>query len=124
MRREIEKLKRKHSTEIATFQQRLLEARFQRSTVCPMCVMAERVKFQFTEVDAEEAEAALEAEHLAAAAKEAEASLLCNDGSNTLQKLREELEEYEDSEGSYLHSMNHEAEADEGWYEEVSKCNF
>ena len=66
LHRENERLKRKHSTEIATMQQRLMEARFQKTTVCPMCLMAERVKFQFPEVNAEEAQAAIEAEQLAA----------------------------------------------------------
>ena len=34
--------------------QRLLEARFQKSKLCPMCVMAERVKFEFPGAEDEE----------------------------------------------------------------------
>ncbi|KAJ7533748.1 hypothetical protein O6H91_13G062700 [Diphasiastrum complanatum] len=75
LRREMEKLKRRHATELATLQQRLLEARLQRSVVCPMCVMAERVKFQFVEVDPETAEAAFEAEQAAAASQQQSAQL-------------------------------------------------
>ncbi|EFJ25368.1 hypothetical protein SELMODRAFT_414001 [Selaginella moellendorffii] len=67
MYREMEKLKRRHATEMATLQQRLLESRLQRAAPCPMCVMAERVKFQFTDVDPDTAAAAMEAEQDAAA---------------------------------------------------------
>ncbi|XP_057827459.2 kinesin-like protein KIN-12B isoform X1 [Cryptomeria japonica] len=51
LRRDIEKLKRRHATEIATLNQRLLESRLQKSSVCPMCQVAERVKFEFTDGD-------------------------------------------------------------------------
>ncbi|KAL2651860.1 hypothetical protein R1flu_019988 [Riccia fluitans] len=69
-KRELEKSRRRHATEIATLQQRLLESRLQKTAVCPMCVMAERVKFQFSEVDAETAQATIEAEARAMALKE------------------------------------------------------
>ena len=49
--REMDKMKRRHKTEIATMHQRLLEARFHKSKLCPMCVMAERVKFEFSGAD-------------------------------------------------------------------------
>lgn len=62
IRRDMEKLTRRHATEMATLQQRLLESRLQKAQLCPMCVMAERVKFEFTEVDAETVQAELEAE--------------------------------------------------------------
>nr|AMS24240.1 kinesin 12-II protein [Marsilea vestita] len=65
LEREMDRLKRKHSTEIATLQQRLMESRLQKSSPCPMCLMAERVRFEFTPVSAEEAAAGLEADHLA-----------------------------------------------------------
>uniref|UniRef100_A0A7I4BD30 Kinesin motor domain-containing protein n=1 Tax=Physcomitrium patens TaxID=3218 RepID=A0A7I4BD30_PHYPA len=51
--REMEKLKRKHEAELAAVQQSLLETRMQKPQLCPMCVMAERVKFEFTEVEPE-----------------------------------------------------------------------
>jgi hypothetical protein len=50
--REMEKLRRKHETELAALQQTLLETRM-KPQLCPMCVMAERVKFEFTEVEAD-----------------------------------------------------------------------
>lgn len=62
LRREMEKVRRRHATEVATLQQRVLESRLHKTAVCPMCLMAERVKFQFTEVDAETAQDAFEAE--------------------------------------------------------------
>ncbi|CAM6105350.1 unnamed protein product [Calypogeia fissa] len=70
LRRDLEKLRRRHATEVATLQQRVLESRLQKTAVCPMCVMAERVKFQFTEVDSETAQAELEAEARAMALEE------------------------------------------------------
>lgn len=59
IRRDMEKLQKKHSMELAALQQQLLETRTQKPQPCPMCVMAERVKFEFTdlEVDASQAEA-------------------------------------------------------------------
>jgi hypothetical protein len=59
IRRDMEKLQKKHCMELAALQQQLLETRTQKSQLCPMCVMAERVKFEFTdlEVDASQAEA-------------------------------------------------------------------
>lgn len=50
--REMEKLRRKHETELAAVQQTLQELRT-KPQLCPMCVMAERVKFEFTEVEPE-----------------------------------------------------------------------
>lgn len=50
--REMEKLRRKHDTEVAALQQSLQEART-KPQLCPMCVMAERVKFEFTDVEPE-----------------------------------------------------------------------
>ena len=50
--REMEKLKRKHETELSALQQTLQESRT-KPHLCPMCVMAERVKFEFTEVEAD-----------------------------------------------------------------------
>ncbi|MCO5582599.1 hypothetical protein L7F22_036497 [Adiantum nelumboides] len=124
--REIDKLKRRHSTEIATLQQRLLESRFQKSTLCPMCVMAERVKFEFTGVDSEEAEAALEAQHLAAEAAQGQTAPTSH---CSLRMLREELtedsnnDEIEDYRMQGLDAL-HVSEIDDRWYEEVHKCNF
>ncbi|MCO5611484.1 hypothetical protein L7F22_065737 [Adiantum nelumboides] len=124
--REIDKLKRRHSTEIATLQQRLLESRFQKSTLCPMCVMAERVKFEFTGVDSEEAEAALEAQHLAAESAQGQTAPTSH---CSLQMLREELtedssnDEIEDYRMQGLDAL-HVSEIDDRWYEEVHKCNF
>jgi kinesin family protein 15 len=63
MHRDMEKMTRKHATEVATMNQRLLEARLLKSRVCPMCQVAGRVKYEFPDAD----EAILEAE---AAAKE------------------------------------------------------
>ena len=51
IRRDMEKLQKKHSVELAALQQKLLETRTQKSQLCPMCVMAERVKFEFTDID-------------------------------------------------------------------------
>lgn len=51
LRRDMQKLKRRHATEIATLNQRLLESRLQKSSVCPMCQVAERVKFEFPDAD-------------------------------------------------------------------------
>lgn len=124
--REIDKLKRRHSTEIATLQQRLLESRFQKSTVCPMCVMAERVKFQFTGVDDEEAEAALEAQHLAAQAVKDQAAAPSH---GSLQMLREELAEdpsYDESEELYMQGLDdfHALETHDRWYDEAQTCNI
>ncbi|KAJ7567823.1 hypothetical protein O6H91_01G008900 [Diphasiastrum complanatum] len=70
LRREMEKLKRRHATELATLQQRFLEARLQRSAACQVCRMAARIEFQFVEVDPETAEAALEAEQVAIASQQ------------------------------------------------------
>uniref|UniRef100_A0A7I4FWL6 Kinesin motor domain-containing protein n=1 Tax=Physcomitrium patens TaxID=3218 RepID=A0A7I4FWL6_PHYPA len=53
IRREMERLRKAHESEIATLQQTLLETRWQKPQLCPMCVMAERVKFEFTEPDAD-----------------------------------------------------------------------
>ncbi|KAI5076831.1 hypothetical protein GOP47_0008896 [Adiantum capillus-veneris] len=124
--REIDKVKRRHSTEIATLQQRLLEARFQKSTLCPMCVMAERVKFEFTGVDSEEAEAALEAQHLAAEVAHGQPVATSH---SSLQMLREELAEesnYDESEDYRMQGLDdlHVSEIDDRWYDEVHKCNF
>ncbi|GLJ26808.1 hypothetical protein SUGI_0523170 [Cryptomeria japonica] len=63
MRREMDKLNRKHATEMAKLNQRLMESRLLKSSVCPMCQVADRVKFQFPPAD----ESILDAE---AAAKE------------------------------------------------------
>lgn len=59
IRRDMEKLQRKHCMELAALQRQLLETRTQKSQPCPMCLMAERVKFEFTdlEVNAFQAEA-------------------------------------------------------------------
>ncbi|CAM6067212.1 unnamed protein product [Sphagnum tenellum] len=62
IRREMEKMTQKHARETATLQQRLLEASMQKASLCPMCIMAERVKFEFNEVDTDAAEAEAEAE--------------------------------------------------------------
>ena len=37
--------------ELAAVQQKLLETRTQNPQLCPMCVMAERVKFDFTDLE-------------------------------------------------------------------------
>lgn len=58
LRRDMQKLKRRHATEIATLNQRLLESRLQKSSVCPMCQVAERVKFEFPDADNATLEAA------------------------------------------------------------------
>ncbi|CAK9208177.1 unnamed protein product [Sphagnum troendelagicum] len=70
IRREMEKMTQKHARETATLQQRLLEASMQKASLCPMCIMAERVKFEFNEVDTDAAEAEAEAEALAKTRKE------------------------------------------------------
>ncbi|KAH9327601.1 hypothetical protein KI387_007779, partial [Taxus chinensis] len=62
LRRDIEKLKRRHTTEIATLNQRLLESRLQKSSVCPMCQVAERAKYEFPYTDDATLEAAKEAQ--------------------------------------------------------------
>lgn len=51
IRRDMEKLQKKHSVELTALQQQLLETRTQKSHLCPMCLMAERVKFEFTDTD-------------------------------------------------------------------------
>ncbi|KAH9305111.1 hypothetical protein KI387_009515 [Taxus chinensis] len=58
MHREVDKLNRKHATEMAVLNQRLMESRLLKSIVCPMCQVADRVKFEFPPAD----EAILEAE--------------------------------------------------------------
>lgn len=58
LRRDMQKLKRRHATEIATLNQRLLESRLQKSSACPMCQVAERVKFDFPDADNATIEAA------------------------------------------------------------------
>lgn len=58
LRRDMQKLKRRHANEIATLNQRLLESRLQKSSACPMCQVAERVKFDFPDADNATIEAA------------------------------------------------------------------
>ncbi|KAG6547673.1 hypothetical protein Mapa_011122 [Marchantia paleacea] len=122
IKRDLEKTKRRHATEIATLQQRLLESRLQKTAVCPMCVMAERVKFQFTEVDAETAQATIEAEARAMALKEekewmAKQRQLAAEEERRMQSLHDmdeyasvltgELEDHDcDSEGLHLEEFD------------------
>lgn len=98
LRRDLEKVRRRHATEVATLQQRILESRLQKTAVCPMCVMAERVKFQFTEVDAETAQAELEAEARAMALKEEQEWM----------DSQQQVEEQEDVVPEYHHSQQYE----------------
>eukprot|EP01018_Ginkgo_biloba_P021270 Gb_41072 [translate_table: standard] len=103
LRRDMEKLKRRHATEMATLNQRLLECRLQKSTVCPMCQVAERVKFGFPDAD----NGTLEAE---SAAKDA------------LDEWRGELQEY------FPHEFEEHDEflrvEQPSWFHGDDKCNI
>ncbi|GBG71609.1 hypothetical protein CBR_g9025 [Chara braunii] len=62
LRREMEKMTRRHATEMAVMEQRLRESRFRKAGICQMCQMAERVTYSFPEADTEAMEAAGSAE--------------------------------------------------------------
>eukprot|EP01018_Ginkgo_biloba_P041200 Gb_00003 [translate_table: standard] len=105
VRRDMDKLNRRHATEMATLNQRLIETRLLKSSVCPMCQVADRVKFEFPEAD----ESILEAE---AAAKEAQ--------NVTKSEWRGEFEpfphEYEDNDFLRM--------GEPSWFAGYDRCNI
>lgn len=105
MRRDMEKMSRKHATEMATINQRLLEARLVKSRVCPMCQVADRVKYEFPDAD----EATLEAE---AAAKE-EQTMSTPEGRGHFEPFPREYEDVD-----YLRM------GEPSWFTEYDRCNI